>query len=160
MNRPGPHDLDMADLASQRHHVHAHAPRTSRSQYLTDSTSADQRCSAVRIYADQSRCGCAAVMDQEVLEFSVSVGINVGVDDRLSQPEASLHTSLIRNRADGLAGLVQVGAVWMLTSGSPRQLIAVDPSTNTVARTFPARRSRWPFRPGSWRLQAQPRPTN
>jgi streptogramin lyase len=30
------------------------------------------------------------------------------------------------------------GAVWMLTSGSPRQLIAVDPSTNTVARTFPA----------------------
>jgi streptogramin lyase len=30
------------------------------------------------------------------------------------------------------------GAVWMLTSGSPRQLIAVDPGTNTVARTFPA----------------------
>jgi virginiamycin B lyase len=30
------------------------------------------------------------------------------------------------------------GAVWVLTSGSPRQLIAVDPSTNTVARTFPA----------------------
>ena len=30
------------------------------------------------------------------------------------------------------------GAVWLLTSGSPRQLLAVDPSTNTVTRTFPA----------------------
>jgi streptogramin lyase len=30
------------------------------------------------------------------------------------------------------------GAVWVFTSGGPRQLVAVDPSTNTVARTFPA----------------------
>lgn len=30
------------------------------------------------------------------------------------------------------------GAVWLLTSGSPRQLLAVDPGTNTVARTLPA----------------------
>ena len=30
------------------------------------------------------------------------------------------------------------GAVWLLTSGSPRQLLAVDPASNTVARTFPA----------------------
>ena len=30
------------------------------------------------------------------------------------------------------------GAVWLLTSGSPRRLLAVDPATNTVARTFPA----------------------
>jgi hypothetical protein len=29
-------------------------------------------------------------------------------------------------------------AVWLLTSGSPRQLLAVDPGTNTVARTLPA----------------------
>ena len=30
------------------------------------------------------------------------------------------------------------GAVWILTSGNPSQLIAVDPNTNTVARTIPA----------------------
>jgi YVTN family beta-propeller protein len=30
------------------------------------------------------------------------------------------------------------GAVWLLTSGSPRQLLAVDPATNTVSRTLPA----------------------
>ena len=30
------------------------------------------------------------------------------------------------------------GAVWLLTAGSPRQLLAVDPGTNTVARTLPA----------------------
>jgi YVTN family beta-propeller protein len=30
------------------------------------------------------------------------------------------------------------GAVWLLTSGSPRQLLAVDPATNTVTRTLPA----------------------
>jgi virginiamycin B lyase len=30
------------------------------------------------------------------------------------------------------------GAVWLLTSGSPRHLLAVDPATNTVARTLPA----------------------
>jgi hypothetical protein len=30
------------------------------------------------------------------------------------------------------------GAVWLLTSGSPRQLLAVDPATDTVARTLPA----------------------
>jgi hypothetical protein len=30
------------------------------------------------------------------------------------------------------------GAVWLLTSGRPRQLLAVDPVTNTVARTLPA----------------------
>jgi DNA-binding beta-propeller fold protein YncE len=30
------------------------------------------------------------------------------------------------------------GAVWLLTTGSPRQLLAVDPGTNTVARTLPA----------------------
>ena len=30
------------------------------------------------------------------------------------------------------------GAVWLLTSGIPRQLLAVDPGTNTVARTLPA----------------------
>lgn len=30
------------------------------------------------------------------------------------------------------------GAVWLLTTGSPRQLLAVDPATNTVARTLPA----------------------
>ena len=30
------------------------------------------------------------------------------------------------------------GAVWLLTSGSPRQLIAVDPATNAVARTLSA----------------------
>ena len=30
------------------------------------------------------------------------------------------------------------GAVWLLTSGSPRQLLAVDPGTNAVARTLPA----------------------
>jgi streptogramin lyase len=29
-------------------------------------------------------------------------------------------------------------AVWLLTSGSPRQLLAIDPGTNTVARTLPA----------------------
>ena len=29
-------------------------------------------------------------------------------------------------------------AVWLLTSGIPRQLLAVDPDTNTVARTLPA----------------------
>jgi streptogramin lyase len=29
-------------------------------------------------------------------------------------------------------------AVWLLTSGSPRRLLAVDPGTNTVARTLPA----------------------
>ena len=28
--------------------------------------------------------------------------------------------------------------VWLLTTGSPRQLLAVDPGTNTVARTLPA----------------------
>jgi virginiamycin B lyase len=30
------------------------------------------------------------------------------------------------------------GAVWLLTSGNERQLLAVDPATNNVARTFPA----------------------
>jgi virginiamycin B lyase len=30
------------------------------------------------------------------------------------------------------------GAVWLLTSGSPRQLLAVNPATNTVARTLSA----------------------
>ena len=30
------------------------------------------------------------------------------------------------------------GAVWLLTSGGPRQLLAVDPGTNAVARTLPA----------------------
>jgi virginiamycin B lyase len=30
------------------------------------------------------------------------------------------------------------GAVWVLTSGTPRQLLAVDPATNTVARTLTA----------------------
>src|SRR3954454_13293023 len=30
------------------------------------------------------------------------------------------------------------GAVWLLTTGSPRQLLAVDPGSNTVARTLPA----------------------
>ena len=30
------------------------------------------------------------------------------------------------------------GAVWLLTSGSPRQLLVVDPDTNTVARTLAA----------------------
>jgi virginiamycin B lyase len=30
------------------------------------------------------------------------------------------------------------GAVWLRTSGDPRRLIAVDPTTNTVARTLPA----------------------
>jgi DNA-binding beta-propeller fold protein YncE len=98
--------------------------------------------------------GKTGAMTGEVAIYSVCSAMDQGFDSvwamscdfsspKLVRIDARSGTSIAeipvpaRLPAESSVGVGE-GAVWVLTSGSPRQLIAVDPSTNTVARTFPA----------------------